>query len=133
MEQDAAVDRRPDRVQLELELGDDAEVAAAATQIVDDVKQCRQVLGLVLTIAEQELHDLGGRCTSAEAAARELAQRLEANPNDLPGWLRLIRAYAVLGDKEKAAAALAKARSVFANEAQAQAQLGQAAQENALN
>ena len=68
-----------------------------------------------------------------QAMVAQLAQRLEANPNDLPGWLRLIRAYAVLGDKEKAAAALAKARSVFANEAQAQAQLGQAAQENALN
>ena len=66
-------------------------------------------------------------------AVEDIQRKLEANPNDLPGWLRLIRAYAVLGDKEKAAAALAKARSVFANEAQAQAQLGQAAQENALN
>jgi cytochrome c-type biogenesis protein CcmH len=75
----------------------------------------------------------GGGPPNPQAMVAQLAQRLEANPNDLPGWLRLIRAYAVLGDKEKAAAALAKARSVFANEAQAQAQLGQAAQENALN
>ena len=31
-----------------------------------------------------------------------LAERLEENPNDLNGWRRLLRAYRVLGEKEKA-------------------------------
>jgi len=62
-----------------------------------------------------------------------LASRLETDPNDLDGWLMLIRSYNQLGDKEKAAAALAKARSVFANQADAQAALTQVAQQNSLN
>jgi cytochrome c-type biogenesis protein CcmH len=35
-----------------------------------------------------------------------LASRLQEEPNNLDGWLRLIRSYSVLGDKEKAAEAL---------------------------
>jgi cytochrome c-type biogenesis protein CcmH len=67
------------------------------------------------------------------AMVAQLASRLDANPNDLEGWLRLIRAYSVLGEKEKAGAALSKARTVFANQTQAQDALNQAASENALN
>jgi cytochrome c-type biogenesis protein CcmH len=51
----------------------------------------------------------------------------------LEGWVRLIRAYSVLGDKPKAVAALSRARGVFASQAAAQAALAKAAQENALN
>jgi cytochrome c-type biogenesis protein CcmH len=43
-----------------------------------------------------------------------LAERLKTNPNDPQGWQRLIRAYAVLGDKAKASAALADARHAMA-------------------
>jgi cytochrome c-type biogenesis protein CcmH len=39
-----------------------------------------------------------------------LAARLQGNPDDPAGWQRLIRAYAVLGDKPRALAALADAR-----------------------
>jgi len=38
-----------------------------------------------------------------------LAQRMEQNPNDVEGWLRLIRAYKVLGDDAKAVEAAGKA------------------------
>jgi cytochrome c-type biogenesis protein CcmH len=75
----------------------------------------------------------GGGPPNPQAMVAQLASRLDANPNDLEGWLRLIRAYSVLGETEKAAAALSRARSVFANQPQAEAALSQAAKENALN
>jgi cytochrome c-type biogenesis protein CcmH len=40
-----------------------------------------------------------------------LAARLEESPEDPEGWLRLARAYRVLGEGEKSAAALAEART----------------------
>ncbi len=52
-----------------------------------------------------------------------LAVRLKANGNDLPGWLRLVRAYAVLERRQDALAALAEARRNFTGNADALAQL----------
>ncbi|MBL6853552.1 MAG: tetratricopeptide repeat protein [Alphaproteobacteria bacterium] len=42
-----------------------------------------------------------------------LAARLKDQPNDPDGWLRLVRAYSVLGDKAKAEAALSDARKAM--------------------
>lgn len=42
-----------------------------------------------------------------------LASRLEEEPNNLDGWLRLIRSYSVLGDKEKATEALKRGLQTF--------------------
>jgi cytochrome c-type biogenesis protein CcmH len=75
----------------------------------------------------------GGAAPNPMAMVAQLASRLESNPNDLEGWLRLIRAYSVLGDKEKAMGALTRAKTVFASQAQAQAALEAAAKENSLN
>lgn len=44
-----------------------------------------------------------------------LAERLEENPNDPEGWERLIRAYEVLGETEKAAEAREKLNAVRTN------------------
>jgi cytochrome c-type biogenesis protein CcmH len=57
-----------------------------------------------------------------------LAARLEADANDLDGWLRLINAYAVLGQRDEAAAALVKARDAFAADEAALARLGELAE-----
>jgi cytochrome c-type biogenesis protein CcmH len=43
-----------------------------------------------------------------------LADRLKQAPNDPDGWQRLVKSYVVLGDTDKARAALADARHVFA-------------------
>ena len=40
----------------------------------------------------------------------KLADRLHADGNDVDGWLRLVRAYVVLGDQQKAKGAVADAR-----------------------
>ena len=44
-----------------------------------------------------------------QSMVQQLADRLESNPNDRDGWLRLERAYTVLGQSEKAAKAKARA------------------------
>ncbi|MBT3905482.1 MAG: c-type cytochrome biogenesis protein CcmI [Rhodospirillaceae bacterium] len=43
---------------------------------------------------------------------QRLADRLEENPNDKQGWMRLARAYEVLGEKEKAKKARERAAAV---------------------
>src|SRR5690606_20163682 len=55
-----------------------------------------------------------------------LAARLEAEPDDIEGWLRLIHSYGVLQEKDKAAAALATARATFADDPDALARLAEA-------
>jgi cytochrome c-type biogenesis protein CcmH len=45
-----------------------------------------------------------------------LADRLKQNGNDLEGWQRLLRAYMVLGERDKAHAAASDAKKALANE-----------------
>ena len=45
-----------------------------------------------------------------------LAERLKTDSRDLAGWERLLRAYATLGQKDKASEALAEARKAFAED-----------------
>jgi cytochrome c-type biogenesis protein CcmH len=45
-----------------------------------------------------------------------LAGRLKANPDDPDGWVRLVRAYTVLGEADKRDAALAEARRRYASQ-----------------
>jgi cytochrome c-type biogenesis protein CcmH len=46
-----------------------------------------------------------------------LAERLKQDGSDLDGWLRLVRAYVVLGDRDKATAAAADARRAMSADA----------------
>ncbi|MET4356346.1 cytochrome c-type biogenesis protein CcmI [Bradyrhizobium sp. RT9b] len=52
-----------------------------------------------------------------------LAEKLSKNGHDLQGWLHLIRSYDVLGERQKAEAAVAGARSQLAGDAQALARI----------
>ena len=52
------------------------------------------------------------RQTMIESMVEQLAERLKDNPNDLAGWTRLARSYAVLGKPEKAKDALAQALKI---------------------
>lgn len=49
----------------------------------------------------------------------QLAAKLEQDPNDLPGWARLIRSYAVLGDPDKMKQAQDRARQIFKGQPEA--------------
>ncbi|MFN4230664.1 c-type cytochrome biogenesis protein CcmI [Parvibaculum sp.] len=55
-----------------------------------------------------------------------LAARLEDSPDDLDGWLRLVRSYKVLNEQEKARKAIASARAAFAGDEAALARIEEA-------
>lgn len=54
-----------------------------------------------------------------------LATRLKQNGDDVEGWLRLVRAYMVMGDRDKAMSALTDARQAVANDAERLRQLNE--------
>jgi cytochrome c-type biogenesis protein CcmH len=99
-------------------------------------------------LAEDETKLKGGPTPDAVEAAKEmspadrqamiermvagLAAKLEANGDDLAGWLKLVRAYSVLDRKDDAEAALAKARAKFNGNADALGQLDRLAAELGL-
>src|SRR4030081_1360711 len=54
-----------------------------------------------------------------------LAGRLKQNGDDVEGWLRLVRAYMVMGDRDKAKSTLTDARQAVANDAERLRQLNE--------
>jgi len=67
------------------------------------------------------------RQTMIEGMVSRLDQRLKESPDDLDGWLRLIRARRVLGQTDEADSALRRAQSEFSKDADALASLEEAA------
>jgi len=61
-----------------------------------------------------------------------LAQRMAENGSDVDGWLRLIKAYSVLGEREKALSAAANARSALAGDNDNLRRIGELAKELGL-
>jgi cytochrome c-type biogenesis protein CcmH len=70
----------------------------------------------------------GDQMAAIRGMVEGLAGRLQSNPDDPEGWVRLVRAYAVLGDTPKRDAALAQARARYAAQPEILNQLAQAAQ-----
>lgn len=69
----------------------------------------------------------GGGAPDISAMVAGLAARLKTQPDDPEGWQRLLRAYSVLGDSEKAKAALADGRRAMAKNPMALAALNEEA------
>ncbi len=67
------------------------------------------------------------RNAMVENMVSRLAEKLAQDPSNLKGWLRIIRSYAVLGRKDDATAAWAKAGKVFADDPAATSQLAELA------
>lgn len=57
----------------------------------------------------------GDQLTAVRGMVANLAQRLAASPDDPAGWVQLVKAYAVLGDKAKGEVALKAARARYAD------------------
>ena len=56
------------------------------------------------------------RTAMVQGMISRLAERLKSEGSDVEGWLRLLRSYMVLGEREKALAAAADARRALASE-----------------
>ncbi len=106
----------------------EAALQSASAVFADDAGRQR----IDAAAAELGLTAPGAAATAAPAAAPapdseeaqmiramvdRLAARLAADPQDLEGWLKLARSYQVLGETEKAQAALQSASDAFADDA----------------
>jgi cytochrome c-type biogenesis protein CcmH len=67
----------------------------------------------------------GDRSAMIRGMVDRLATRLKQNGDDVEGWLRLVRAYMVMGDRDKAKSALTDARQAVANDAERLRQLNE--------
>ncbi len=65
----------------------------------------------------------GDRQQMIRGMVDSLAARLKEEPNNLDGWLRLVRSYAVLGEKDKAGEALNQGLVQFSADANGKSQL----------
>jgi cytochrome c-type biogenesis protein CcmH len=65
------------------------------------------------------------RGTMIRGMVERLASRLKQNGDDVDGWLRLVRDYLVMGDRDKARRALTDARQAVANDAERLRQLNE--------
>jgi cytochrome c-type biogenesis protein CcmH len=74
----------------------------------------------------------GDRQAMIQRMVEGLAARLDQQGDDLPGWLKLVRAYSVLDRKDDAQKALARAKSQFSGNTQAIEQLDALAAELGL-
>jgi cytochrome c-type biogenesis protein CcmH len=70
------------------------------------------------TIAGAKDMNDGDRAAMISGMVQRLATRLKQNGDDVDGWLRLVRAYLVMGDQEKARSALNDARQAVAGDAE---------------
>ncbi len=87
----------------------------------------------IAILTSQSVGQMGrpGGPPNPRAMVDMLAARLKADPNDALGWVRLMRAYTVLGETEKAKQALSDARKAFPDNKDAQTAFATAAK--ALN
>lgn len=67
-------------------------------------------------IAAADKLDPAQRDAMIRGMVERLAERLKGDQGDIEGWLRLVRAYAILGERDKALAAAADARGALAGD-----------------
>ena len=83
-------------------------------------------------IADAQNMSPAERQAMVERMVQGLAARLDQDGSDLPGWLKLVRAYSVLDRKDDALKALQRAKSQFSGNTHAIEQLDQLAAELGL-
>ncbi|CAN7573434.1 c-type cytochrome biogenesis protein CcmI [Pararhizobium sp. LjRoot238] len=74
-------------------------------------------------VAAAQTMNAGDRNAMIEGMVESLAEKLKDDPKNFEGWMRIIRSYSVLGQKEKAAEALKQGLSAFPAEGEQGKQL----------
>ncbi len=100
--------------------------------VVDSMKSDDPFRSYVLDQLAQLKAQSGGN-VDISAMVEGLAARLKVEPHDGEGWRRLVRAYSVLGDADKAKAALADGRAALAADPAARDALEAEARDLKLN
>ena len=77
------------------------------------------------TVAAAKDMNEGDRSAMIRSMVDRLATRLKQNGDDVEGWLRLVRAYMVMGDTDKAKGALSDARQAVAGDPERLRQLNE--------
>lgn len=68
-------------------------------------------------VAASEKMDPSDRAAMVRGMVERLAERLKLDGSDVEGWLRLVRAYTVMGERERALSAAADARRALGHDA----------------
>ena len=68
-------------------------------------------------VAASERMDPQDRAAMISGMVERLAERLKRDGSDVEGWLRLVRAYTVMGDRDRALSAVADARRALGHDA----------------
>ena len=95
--------------------------SASAPNITDEQKAQVQAMA---PVDQQEM---------IKGMVERLATKMAANPNDFDGWIRLMRAYKVLNQNDKAKDAMTRALAAFATDAASTDKLKAAAAELGIN
>jgi cytochrome c-type biogenesis protein CcmH len=95
----------------------EAEASTSAPALTDEQKAQVQALSA------------GDQQAMIKSMVQRLADKMAANPNDLEGWMRLMRAYKVLNEPIKAKDALSKALATFSADPSSLAKLKATASE----
>jgi cytochrome c-type biogenesis protein CcmH len=85
------------------------------------------------TIASVQGMNAGDRNAMVQGMVDRLATRLKQDGSDVEGWLRLVRAYMVLGERDKAKSALTDAREAVGSNAERLRQLNDGLKDSGLD
>lgn len=99
--------------QMAAQRGDTARALAMWTSLLSELPAQSPMRGVLLDRMAMLRAQTGGAAPDIHAMVEGLAARLKTHPDDADGWRRLVRAYAVLGEKDKAKAALKDGRNAL--------------------
>lgn len=102
--------------QVAAQRGDNARALALWSSLLPEIPSGNPLHDLLINRVAA-LRAQTGTAPDIIAMVEGLAERLKSNPSDASGWARLVRAYSVLGKKEKARQSLSDGRAALKNDA----------------
>lgn len=125
----SALEHDPQNSELKAALEQARAKASSDTEVSTANAESSTALSSIADPARME----GDQNTMIRSMVERLASRLEGNPNDANGWVRLMRARTVLGQSDLAREALRKALAAFSDNPPVRASVTEAAREFGLS